>query len=816
MGSLPTVRIQARAVVGLLAALVPLLTFAQRREGVYVPGGSKTGTSWSLNENHTLIWGGAPYLPVGIRIDGTPAAVQQAKAAGFDDVIVDVPASGIGWEETFAALNAAKMRFLLRVNSLAPMAQGFAVEPEAYRIAGIDKPKTITVDLPEATSAFVVLASRRDSSVKSSARVRVIDGKLTYEAKPAPGIEHVLLIYPETSSIEQPDFWEDLDSERDQLLGNLKHHPPGAGLRGIVNPMGRTLGLPGRQLNFIPTSSYFQMELRDLLEKRYKSVATAMRTWALTSTDLESFEDLARLVPLWRGSRGVSLLLDPKTNRTYVCDNRVSTIWTDMISAVSAAGARRFSRVVPAIRDVVDVPVIQEWAGWSATYETAAPIVDGIGMRAAGTTPSALLDTASRASSSVLRWGTKGWLIATDIDLGTGDHSKELPNVLNDLGSLGSRGFFIRSDSAPVIAVAKAEVARRAADTSLATTPLNALFYPENARNPAAPQQLPGGKWWLPAPSDGNRIDFGTLFWGYTMRSPEGAVVVIWAKTPGRYMLRMTNPKKISFASVDGHDCNPKLSKMGIEVDLTQYPTVISQTEEIPVPQLAFVETVFRFEYLMIQANKTLKDITEERVLFKDFVSGFERNPGGNYPQMRTQLFHLGEKVGDVTYIDAERTGDQNFSETPSIPGCIGGSALVLHTPIPPGPEGYYANYKVQVRSKEDQTLWLAASIPPEQRGLVTISVEGQTFGVSEAPVSLYGDGYGWYKLGVTRLAGNMAKVLIRVNGSGNLPIALDAIVLTPRPFAPDGITLPDPVEFPPVSAKAPKESGKKGRKSGN
>ena len=810
------------ALIGLVALSMSFPAFGQRRDGVYTPVAGKTGTSWSLNENHTLLWGGVPYLPIGVRIDGTPEAVQQAKAAGIKDAIVDVPVGGEGWEDTFKALQAAEMRFLVRIDSLAPMARGFVVEPDAYRVAGISQPRTITLDLPGATSAFVVLATDRDGSVTSSARVPVVDGKLTYEAKPAGQLDHVLLIYPETASIEQPDFWDALDAHRDTLLANLKRHAPGPGLRGIVNPLGRTLGLPGRELRFVPTSPYFRMEFRDVIENKYKSLKTAMQLWGLGANDLETFDDLSRLIPLWQGPRGIGMLLDPTTNKTYSCDKKSSTIWTDLAATVNAAGARRFQRIVSAIRSVTDVPVTQEWTGWAAPYEAAEPSVDGVGMRASGTTVSALTESACRATSSVLRCLPHGWLIATDIDLGSAPGTaSQIGPVLDDLGSLGARGFFVRTDSPDLVKEIAAESKRRESDPSLATTSIRAIYFPENARNPATAEQLPGGKWWLPTPDDGNRIDLGSLFWAYQMQSRTGTNFVLWTKHAGRYLLRLSNPKKAVFTAVDGHDPEPKITKNGIDVEITQYPLVITGTDEVPIPQVAFVETVIKFDTLMSLANQNLQDITEERIFFRDFATGFDRNPGGNYPQLRTQLRTLGDKLGDVTCLEAERSLDQNFSEAPYLPGCSGNSALLLRTPIPPGPDGYFANFSFQVKSRSDNEVWLAAAIPPERRAEVVVSVNGQPFTITSPPVSLYGDGYGWYKLGVTRLSGNIAKARIQVNGGGNLPIAMDAIILSPRPFTPDGITLPDPIQYPPMNLKGDsievqKPSGtKRGRGNG-
>jgi len=775
---------------------------AQRREGVYVPTGG-SGIPWSINEHHTLVWNGQPYLPAGLRVDGTPAQIKAAKEAGVEDVLVDLPSSGKGWADAFRALEDSKMRYLVRFDSLAAMAQGMAVEPQAYRVAGITTPRQVVLELPGATSAYVVLASKRDSSIQSSGRVPVVNGRLTYEAKPAGEIEHILLVYPETVSYEQPDFWERLDGHRDAVLTALKRNPLGVGLRGIVNPLGRTLSLPNQDLRFVPSSPYFRMELREQLERRYRSIKTAVQSWGIGTHDFETFDDMARLVPLWQGSRGVGMVLDPTTNRLYTCDRTKTNIWSDIREVVSAAEARRFGRLVAAIRAVADVPVIQEWAGWASVYESSSPPLDGLGMRAAGTTPSAIAETASRASSSLLRWSTRGWLVATEVDPGVGaDAAAQLPNVIDDLAGLGARGFFVRTELPALAKAVAAEATKRAAEVSLASTSPQAVYFPENALNPATVQRLPGGRWWLPTPDDGNRIDLGSTFSAYRILGRGGNAIAMWTNRPGRYRLRMTNTKTVQFASVGGLDPNMKLVKGGVEVTLSEIPVIISNTEEVPIPEPAYYETMAQFDVLLKEAQTRGSDIITERVYFTDHINGFERNPGGAFPQMRQILRRAASKVGRATWVEAERSTETNFSEAESLPGCSGGGALALRTGIPAGAEGYFADFSIQVKTKEEQEVWIAAKIPAERRGDVRVIIDGQTLSITTDPLSSYGQGFAWYKLGTTRLAGTKAALRFEVKGAPGVEIGLDVLLLTPRAFRPSGINPPDPVDYPPLSIK--------------
>jgi len=78
-------------------------------------------------------------------------------------------------------------------------------------------------------------------------------------------------------------------------------------------------------------------------------------------------------------------------------------------------------------------------------------------------------------------------------------------------------------------------------------------------------------------------------------------------------------------------------------------------------------------------------------------------------------------------------------------------------------------------------------------------------------PLSLYGAGFGWYKLGTTRIAGNMTKLRVQFDTAGNAEIAIDTFLVTPGNFKPNGVTPPDPVNFRTIQVKPQKASKRRG-----
>jgi hypothetical protein len=391
----------------------------------------------------------------------------------------------------------------------------------------------------------------------------------------------------------------------------------------------------------------------------------------------------------------------------------------------------------------------------------------------------------------MLRWKTPGWLPATEIDLEGSDAANQVTGVMDDLLSLGARGVFFRSSTPAVVRAAAAEAARRAGETAPANGSPEAIFFPENATNPAVAQRLPGDRWWLPSPADGNRIDFGSGFFGYRMSDRGNPVTAIWCKTPVRTVLHMAAPLKAKFAACDGTDPKPKAVKGGVELNLGEFPLLISGTDEIPIPDLAFQKTTQEVQGLLKEALSRHVGFSEETMMLGDAYKSFDRSPGGAFSTVRQMAHMLDFALSNYTWTEAERYDSTNFSEVQSMPGCSGERTLTLHSAIPTS-DTFYAEYKVPVRTVNDQEVWLAAKIPPEQRGFLSMRIGSQVFTISGDPIGLYGSGFGWYHLGTTKLLGQDARIRVVVNGAGP-DLALDAIVLAPANFQPDGVTLPEP-----------------------
>ncbi|MCW5944084.1 MAG: hypothetical protein KIS66_17785 [Fimbriimonadaceae bacterium] len=746
---------------------------------------------WSVDDRRTLVWGGHPYVPVGARIKGDPAEILVANQAGVKDVIVELPANGSGWAEAFATLEQAGMRYIVAIGSLAPMSQGFAVEPQSYRVAKLDPVRDFSVPLPGARFALAVVASARDGAVVNVQRVQPENDRLVFTAR-AAAFDSSLYLFPNTISLSLPSYWEGLDAHRDELLRSLASIKPGPGFRGLLNPMGRLMGMGSAAGPFVPDSDLFRLEFARYLEQKYRSPQTCMRAWSMSSAEITGFRHLARMVPLWRNQKGPRVFWDTGTDKTVPCEPRNSAFWSDVEQVVAEAETRRYARLVQAVQSVARVPVLQEWAGYASAYELKGSSLTGLGVAAGGDSPLALAQSAGAAVGTAFRWNGPCWIVGSNLTLPKrGDGALSVGDYVQELGSMGMRGWFFRTTDPKALAEIAQEANARALGGIESVQP-KPLFYPLNAANPAHTMRLPNGWWWLPAPASGNRLDFGSSVQGYRYSEPGRSFTALWSAGESRRLrLRMANTKGVQVQAVDGSEPNPRIVKGGLEVTLTNAPLLVLGTEEVPVPDSAVEETVKAFDAFLALAERTRADMTEERFFFKDGVNAMERNPFGGYEVLRTQLQRASRRLSGYVWLEAENLRSTNFSEVRAEPSASARSALVLVSPLALDVDNFYVESGLNLAPSGELEVWVAARIEPKARKLVRFRVNDQTLRIVGDPVSEYGAGFAWYRFGETRLKDSQNTVRLEVEPAEGLDLAVDLIALVRPGFRPNATQPP-------------------------
>jgi hypothetical protein len=749
---------------------------------------------WSVGQGMQLNWEGKDYAPIGLQCQANVQEIQEAMLAGIQDFNVEIPISS-AWREVADQLEGR--RFFLTVNSSMPSTKGITIQPQYYRINSVRNPGKIRLSLPGAERAYIVVALANSGEMLTQKMYPVKNGVLDADVNAVQEADQIILVYPIGESMEMEDLWERMDERRDQVLRQIRSLGKRDGLRGIINPLGSTPHLASQDSGFVPTSALFRKEFADYLQEKYRNVATAMSSWGMRAREVDDFIDLAKLVPLWNSGRGIGYFLDVDSGIATIGNNRNSRYWNDLAEAISKARTRRVSRLIRSIRKVAGVPIFQDWTGWSWFFENPNNELSGMSVRLSKFTPNSLLSATSMALSSNLRSQQPGPIFAVDVPL-----TPELsdPAVLADMSHYGVRGLFVRTKGSENLA--------RLAKLSFngIFERMNGFYFPQNASNPAYVQRIAGNLWWLPSPADGNRIDLGRDVSGYEYMENGNASYVIWNNGPRKqFNLRLNNPGSAVFRSLSGIALDVATTKTGIKIMLDPSPVLITNAAHCPVPESELLRVEREMANHIVQANEKKKDVSTDAYEFRGFRDLLSSNPQRALALGQKAHRRIGVILAGAVWAEYE-SSNHSFSEVIKDAGCSNGSCLNLRTPLGDATGIVQATVDIPQRFTGAMDVWIAARIPNlSDRQRLKFKIGGQTMTIQGEPITLYGSGFGWYKLGTTRLAAIKNPFRAEMIGNASTDLALDCVLFTPLPFQPLNVQLPE------YSSPDPKPDPRKG-----
>lgn len=743
--------------------------------------------NWRVDDQFILRWGEQPYGPIGLRLAPDEDRLKALEKSTIRDVLLQMPLNGRLWEETFRRMEAIQARYLVEINSTPTPVEAVTVDPAGYRDT-VNGPKDLETTLPGASQVLVVVSEKQSQEVVQFQLVDTPGGKLKIHLNAIDGIDQWVTLYPIGQTLEVPDLWDGFDRHRDRLLSVFAQGKAGAGLRGILNPLGSLASLPSKDVRSIPTSSLFRQEFAETLEQKYKSVDVCMKAWSLQATSFNSFDELATLVPLWSGTRGIGAFWDRSRNDRVLCDGRKSQYWNDFHSVINSSYLRRYTRLVQALRNATHVPILQDWAGYSNTYESGNAL-DGIGVQFSAGGLQENLDSVCPAMSTAFRQGRSFWPIVTNLQV---KDARELRAAVQDTAQVGFRGWFVDGSDLSLWN----EVASLSQQGPSPTAPLpTPLFFPLGATNPAHCALLPGNRVWLPSPQAGSRLQLGPDFSGYNL----GTTLVLWGNKGIQRTLLLTSDNETgtpSLTPIDGTNPQPKKIKEGWEVTLSDLPTIIEGLKGSVVPKTAVERLKKEAAQIYAKGEKAKIDLFVEGQAFQTAVGSLGRDPSSAYWQMELQYQRICSKAGESIWLEAELSKSHTFSESVGANGCSNGAMLASWMETSFGPKQMQADFTVPVRTEEAQTVWVAAKIPKGFHDRVTLQIGRQLLTLEPNPTGSYGLGFDWYRAGEVRLIGSTVKMKLQVKPVEGVLIGIDSILFTPMPFIPNGLNRPAPMQF--------------------
>ena len=527
--------------------------------------------------------------------------IQSFKLAGATDVVIK-PSKGISavppeaFQKIVDLLETEGLRYGIEMYDppYAPL-PGYVIEPTVNRSAGVQTSGDFHYKFPGATSLVYVICDARTGEVKGAGQETVTNGEVTIHiALRSPG-EHIVLLYP--LDLISPDhgglfdFWTDFDNHRDHLVWYLKQIKFGKGLRFLIDPFTEDLGVRAEAEGLVPVSPAFRFEYAAWLSRKYGAIGDLRTAWGILQHDVASFEEAARLVPLWRKSRGAPVVHDDGTTRKYPVDATKTAIWSDLEEFRGVSVRSYIDSLADAIkRTAADVPVVITATGLHPFLQTTGSVgFDGLACPGGKSEVNAgqafaLADQSSRQM----------WLISRLKPAGEAFMSKdELFSAVNLPRDLGAKGFIARDqkgiNGANLIAWLGEYSALTANDSSYASFRPQAIYYPLEVAH-ASIRRLSNGSWWLPSLAKGSNLYMGEGFAGYvvdgTGTKPE---VYVWS-LKGPQVIHLVSQLPVTITNVAGAMTELKPKKGRVEINLSEEPLQVQgiiAEEFLPVEVVA-------------------------------------------------------------------------------------------------------------------------------------------------------------------------------------------------------------------------------------
>lgn len=652
----------------------------------------------------------------------------------------------------------------------------------------------------------------------------------------------VLHVFPEVQ-VEPEDLgsygslWDGMDSYTDGLVKFFSQLKYGPGIRFVLDPFVAGDGSSGREDAIFPSSPQFQREFSQWLGRRF-GLQTLNNRWRLSDKRLLEIEQAGRLAPAWPANDpplGDGWLVDSTDGTAYQCQPRHSQIWTDLRNFRAEKLRALMNETANRIKKTgLDVPVIFSWAAYHPLFTNApsASGYDGLAAEVELRPDDSSVRRAAYALAQVDEGSRTGWLIAARLHPSGTDARRFTPLEIAGgwarLRQAGYRGAYFDPEMTDDALQAAVELRRAMlAGAEGLDTPSPTLFYPAALTSSDRVAQLSTGVWWVPSVRSAKLMQYGDSLLGYEMDDPlgpEGALpraTVLWSPSgpqeitffssradPVQFFDTALQPVKLKGAGRDYKkiEIGPEpLLATGLD-PLGFFPVELTQ------------QLIDELKELAAAARKKGHDVSAYETLLKDTSESLTPSSAATiYNALYAHTVTLREILLPYVWVEGERPVSHTFSSVVFQVGASSSTLLRVERDTPPRRGVYRAEYSVELKEDAGYEIWVAG-LPPGQPGvspLIWQIDEEDPVEVTRADVvSPYGDKLGWYRLGNLALPRGRHKLTLIVSGPAADPAgkpayraAIDAVVISSRPFTPNGAERPrlkDLEQAPPTRATRP------------
>ncbi|MDO8631340.1 MAG: hypothetical protein Q7R41_12695, partial [Phycisphaerales bacterium] len=316
----------------------------------------------------------------------------------------------------------------------------------------------------------------------------------------------------------------------------------GKGLRFFLDPLGGGTAPVGEMVSAIPDSMAFRVEFEGWMSQRYQDPEALFTAWGMNRRDAGTFEQAARLTPLWWDGRGVSFAADRATDRYIDVETPRSAMWRDILEFRDSSIRDYMNTIADTIRRcAIDAPVVFPADTYNRIYVNNSDSGGFSGLAAAISSESDADTTiAGEASALTLDSPRTSWFVGL---ASAGQDAGGPSRALARLKDLGAKGFFASvptSGEGPGLD-AVAQFKTRLDSASAEYVP-EIIYYPYDIGGGARVRKLDFKTWWLPTMRAGELVQFGENVFGYTIAGH--------VREPAESLPALSGPGKPAQASV--------------------------------------------------------------------------------------------------------------------------------------------------------------------------------------------------------------------------------------------------------------------------
>lgn len=441
--------------------------------GVYRDASTGQAHTWYVNQAHTMIWDGEPFVPVGgmwtskflIGFDVNKpeqnkanwqydlAILQQMKDNGVKDLYVNAVVTGTklpawAWQWVIRHLEEAGFTYGLQFNGRADEAnanRAYMIRANdaggSFKVEQVTAGGEVGMSIPVSavqgfgspvSTLFLVVDSSTGAAVQAGSGTvgPVASGIFTVKAQvtlpPGGGGPYTVYFTPQITfnGNAMKNVWDGADATLHVLGGLAERLETGPGMRLFVDPIVNESGIVNWYESLLMSTPGFHQQFAAWLEGKYGTASHLGTAWQVTPVPA-SFDIAAGLVPLHTGRIGSAYedtlyLLDPPSGELYTSNIREGVMWEDVLAFRDQSFGKVNNKVADGIKQHINAPVIYKHIGLLKRYNiNASPAggFDGLGGEIYGDHPLTLARKSGDVYAAVEQSAKTAWYLVTETQL---------------------------------------------------------------------------------------------------------------------------------------------------------------------------------------------------------------------------------------------------------------------------------------------------------------------------------------------------------------------------------------------------------------